>query len=112
MARNTARRQGRVFSGIAVLGTLAVAGVSFAFQGDARPGDEMKHLIVLPPVQPTAASNCSNEAAAYAQALVDLEAAQNSANEAYNAWYACESGGKPVQASETLSAKYSVLIRE
>jgi len=73
-----------------------------------------KHITVTTPsLDPTIASGCVAEAAAYAEALVDLEDAQAAADAAYDAYYNCTMQNmtpQPVDMSQIPSQ--SVLIRD
>jgi hypothetical protein len=63
------------------------------------------------------ATNCAAEAAAYARALMVLAAAQQGANDAWEAWNACELEEDPIgpptdaefRRSEQLGPSYSIL---
>jgi len=72
------------------------------------------HMIAYPEEMPLDLNaNCSGYAAAYAAALVDLQTAQQIADDAYKAWYDCEFGIEGDLRStqhEIPSAEYSVLV--
>mgnify|MGYP000335301030 CR=1 FL=1 len=51
------------------------------------------HRITVPVVEMNGPPGCAAEAAAYAAALLALEAAQSVADDKYLAWYRCEHNG-------------------
>ncbi|MCA9131565.1 MAG: hypothetical protein KDA45_00350 [Planctomycetales bacterium] len=53
------------------------------------------HKITYPAVTRNSDSDCDEEIAGYATALVNLQAAQDVADQAYVEWYVCEYGSDP-----------------
>jgi hypothetical protein len=68
------------------------------------------HECSLPAFDPLAANSCEAEAGAYAQALLNLEAAQNRADEAYADWYECLNGEPPPPSGDPLVAQHTFSI--
>lgn len=116
--------RGRIFEGLGVgmgLGAmLIVAGATFG--GNATTKFETRgkiHKITFPVINLNGNSHCAEEASSYATACVNLQAAQEQADDAYAAWYACENGdpgvpgdpGDPEPEAKLASVPHSVLER-
>ena len=113
--QSTTLRKGvrKLLSSILLVG-ITVPVVSLATSNDRNFDHAAEHRIILPAIQPDASSKCSQEAAAYAAAIVSLNNAQQVANDAYRAWYECEMGGRGYSRPtvEVPSAELSVLIQD
>ena len=92
---------------------LVAMGFLLASATDATLGDwaEQPPRPRLPRIDPNSASGCTAEAAAYAAALVDLDDAQQIANDAYDAWHDCEQEQMTPDITPDPGTK-SVLIRD
>lgn len=90
---------GRATSVLGICLTLSiVTAMGFASAepiGDSLRQSDSLHQCLLPAFDATASQACEAEAVAYAQALLNLEAAQDAADAAYAAWYRCENGVEP-----------------
>ncbi len=58
------------------------------------------HKITLPAMDSSNSNSCPAESAAYAAAIVDLEASQQVADDMYVAWYTCKFGHPPTPPDE------------
>ncbi len=99
---------------IAAMGLALIASAASAIderQSQQKTGKQ--HTIVSPVIDPTIASGCVAEAAAYAEALAALEIAAAAADEAYDAWYECElENSQPVPIDMSQIPSQSVLVRD
>ena len=100
---------------LAGMGLALVATAAFAVErqdSSSRHGVQ-KHTVSYPQLDPSVVSGCAAEAAAYAQALTVLEAAEIAADEAFDAWMECDyEEMTPDAMPEPLSEAYSVLIKD
>ena len=95
------------------LGLIATAALAVDSQvAETKPSVE-KHKVVYPQFDPTIASGCTAEIAAYASALVALQNAEKVADECYMAWMDCDMEQMtPDSMPEPISEAYSVLVQD
>ncbi len=95
------------------LGLIATAAFAVDSQVSGKKAGIEKHKVVYPQFDPTIASRCTAEMAAYAQALVALQDAEQAADEAYMAWMDCDMQEMtPDSMPEPISAAYSILVQD
>ena len=94
------------------LGLVATAASAVDRQEMGQQDRSHMHVVSYPQFDPSVASGCEAEMAAYAQALARLEAAQEAADEAFDAYMDCDSNEMtPDTMPEPLSEAYSILIK-
>ncbi len=103
--------KGLVVRSITPIAAAALAlAINGAIQGE-RPQQD-RHSVYIPKFRPSTSSGCAVEEAAYAEALADLQIAEQVADDAYQAWIDCEMGGsRTPNRQPAISAEYSVLVR-
>lgn len=95
------------------LGLIATAAFAVDSQKSEQRTSVRHHKVIYPEFDPTTASGCTAEIAAYAAALVALQNAEQVADETYMAWEECDSEEMtPDSMPEPISAAYSVLVHD
>lgn len=110
--------------GLGLVAMVIATGATFV-KGSPEKSFETRggiHKCTFPIIELTGQSDCTAEAASYATAVVNLQAAQAAADAAYSGWYNCYYGGdpgipgdpgdpEPEHTSEIAPPSYSVLER-
>ena len=98
--------KGAVLSLFFTLGYVVASTAAFSFAGNEGDKD------YLSPPPEMANGNCTAQQTAYNTAVVNYQAAEQTVEDTYNAWVACEGGGeeRPTDFVNPITADDSILV--